>query len=103
MDTIGCSAIHQIQRGGVRATVYENLLKGSRYIVSFGRLYQEEGQWKPATGYRMGDVIILCAVAMEVYFWLEDRIEKDRAIQQPAMNNIVAIGPRPVLPGKEGV
>jgi len=72
--------IHEIQYGSVKASVWINGPDhGSKYHVTFRRLYKDGEVMKEAAGFRTLDLPLVAFIADEAYWWLREREEADKA------------------------
>ena len=72
--------IHEFQFGDVRASIWANdPSHGTKYHVTFQRLYRDGEDWKPATGLRMLDLPVLAFTADQAFWWLREREEAEKA------------------------
>lgn len=93
MINVNNPPIHQVQRGCVRAAVYENVSEEARYVVLFKRVRLEDGRWTLATGYRRTDIVSLALLALDIFDWLNKRVADDRAKEQEEADNIIVLAP----------
>jgi hypothetical protein len=64
--------VHESRLGKIRAAVWGNETEnGTRYNVTFSRLYKDEGgNWKDSTSFSREDLPLLMKVADQVHTWL---------------------------------
>ncbi len=63
--------VHEIRMGCVRAAIWENETQnGTRYNVTFSRLYRDGEQWKDSSSYGRDDLLLLAKVADQVHTWI---------------------------------
>ena len=63
--------VHEARLGRIKATVWENETQnGTRYGVTFSRLYKDGDQWKDSTSFGRDDLPLLAKVADQVHTWI---------------------------------
>ena len=63
--------IHEIRMGRVRAAIWENETQnGTRYNVTFSRLYRDGDQWKDSGSFGRDDLPLVAKVADRVHTWI---------------------------------
>ena len=63
--------IHEVRMGRVRAAIWENdTQNGTRYNVTFSRLYREDDKWKDSSSFGRDDLPLLGKVADQVHSWI---------------------------------
>ena len=77
--------IHEIRIGAVKAALWDNdTANGSRYSVTFSRIYKDGGQWKYAENFRRDDLLVLAKVADQAHTWIVGQSQRGGATEQPA-------------------
>ena len=63
--------VHEIRLGRIKAAIWENdTQNGTRYNVTFTRLYKDGDQWKDSPSYGRDDLPLLAKVADQVHSWI---------------------------------
>jgi len=64
--------IHEIRLSLVKAAIWANQTKqgGTRYSVSFSRIYRKGDAWKNTESYGRDDLAVLCRVAEQAQLWI---------------------------------
>jgi hypothetical protein len=63
--------VNEIRLGRIRAAIWENESQnGTRYNVTFGRLYKDGDQWKDSTSFGRDDLPLLAKVSDMVHTWI---------------------------------
>lgn len=63
--------VHEIRLGRIKAAIWENdTQNGTRYNVTFTRLYKDGDQWKDSQSYGRDDLPLLAKVADQVHSWI---------------------------------
>lgn len=63
--------VHEARMGRIKAAVWENdTSNGTRYGVTFTRLYKDGDQWKDSTSFGRDDLPLLAKVADQVHTWI---------------------------------
>lgn len=67
----GKKPVHEIRLGRIKAAIWENdTQNGTRYNVTFTRLYKDGEQWKDSPSYGRDDLPLLAKVADQVHTWI---------------------------------
>ena len=62
---------HELRLGRIRAAVWENSTQnGTRYNVTFSRLYKDGNDWKDSTSFGRDDLPLLAKVADLAHTWI---------------------------------
>jgi hypothetical protein len=63
--------VHEARLGRIKAAVWENdTQNGTRYGVTFTRLYKDGEQWKDSSSFGRDDLPLLAKVADQVHTWI---------------------------------
>ena len=67
--------VHEIRLGTIKAALWENsAANGTRYAVTFSRLYKDGAQWKHAENFRRDDLLVLAKVADQAHTWIASQV-----------------------------
>lgn len=68
--------VHEARLGRIKAAVWENDTEnGTRYGVTFSRLYKDGDQWKDSTSFGRDDLPLLAKVADQVHTWIFEQAQ----------------------------
>ncbi len=68
--------VHELKKGSVRATVWENQARnGAYHRVTFSRLYKKGEQWKSTQSFSVLDLREVAEVAVLAKDWLERHLD----------------------------
>ena len=74
--------IHEIRLGAIKAAIWENeTANGTRYTVTFSRIYKDGEQWKRTDNFRRDELLVVAKVADQAHTWI---IEQGQAKDEPA-------------------
>jgi len=63
--------VHDIRLGAIKAAIWANQTpKGTRYSVTFTRLYKDGDQWKRSESFGRDDLPLIEKVADEAFRWI---------------------------------
>ena len=69
---------HQIRIASVKASIWENSTEsGTRYNVTFERLYKDGEEWKYSESFGRDDLLVLSKVADQAHTYLCKQLQKD--------------------------
>jgi hypothetical protein len=64
----------EIRIGSIKAALWPNETEhGTRYGVTFSRLYRDGEQWKSSDSFSRDDLLVLAKVADRAHSWIVDR------------------------------
>lgn len=70
-ETMKNKPIHEVRLGMIKAAVWKNETEtGTRYNVTFSRLYRDEDQWRSTDSFGRDDLLLLAKVADEAHSWI---------------------------------
>ncbi|MCP5524077.1 MAG: hypothetical protein H7A46_21275 [Verrucomicrobiales bacterium] len=70
-STMKNKPIHEVRLGMIKAAVWKNETEtGTRYNVTFSRLYRDEDQWRSTDSFGRDDLLLLAKVADEAHSWI---------------------------------
>lgn len=70
-DVMKNKPIHEVRLGMIKAAVWKNETEtGTRYNVTFSRLYREEDQWRSTDSFGRDDLLLLAKVADQAHSWI---------------------------------
>ena len=76
--------VHEIRMGRVRAAIWENETQnGTRYNVSFSRLYRDGDQWKDSSSFGRDDLPLVAKVADQVHTWIYGQNQSQNRSENP--------------------
>ena len=71
---------HEVRLGSVKAAVWRNETEtGTRYNVTFERLYREGEQWRSNSSFGRDDLLLLAKVADQAHTWIMKPEQPDRS------------------------
>jgi hypothetical protein len=72
--------VAQVRIGSIKAAIWRNEAeKGSRYNVTFQRLYKDGDQWKSSESFGRDDLLLLAKVADLAHSRIFELQQEDRA------------------------
>lgn len=85
--------VHEIRLGRIRAAIWENgTQNGTRYNVTFRRLYRDGEEWKDSDSFGRDDLPLVAKVADRVHSWIFAQTQSDRSNRsseaEPAMEEV---------------
>jgi hypothetical protein len=67
---------HEVRIGAIKAAVWKNETQGgSRFNVTFSRLYKDGEQWKSSDSFGRDDLLLLAKVADQAHSWIHSHTE----------------------------
>lgn len=70
----GNKPAQEFRLGRIKATIWANSGEnGTRYNVTFARLYKDEGAWKDSQSFGRDDLPLLAKVADQAHSWIFDQ------------------------------
>jgi len=70
-NTMKNKPIHEVRLGMIKAAVWKNETEtGTRYNVTFSRLYREGDQWRSTDSFGRDDLLLLGKVADQAHSWI---------------------------------
>lgn len=74
--------VAEVKSGLIVASIWKNEgEKGSRFSVTFARIYKSDDQWKRTTSFGRDDLLILAKVADQAHSKIGELIAASRASQ----------------------
>lgn len=71
--------IHEIRLGAVKAAIWKNATQnGTRFNVTFCRLYKDGDKWQRTDSYGRDDLLLLGKVADLAHTWICEQSSQDR-------------------------
>jgi hypothetical protein len=71
MQTQKQKPIHEVRLGSIKAAVWKNDTEnGTRYNVTFSRIYKDGDQWKSTDSFGRDDLLIVGKVADQAHSWI---------------------------------
>ena len=70
-NTMKNKPTHEVRLGLIKAAVWKNETEtGTRYNVTFSRLYREGDQWRSTDSFGRDDLLLLAKVADQAHSWI---------------------------------
>ena len=68
--------IHQIRIASVKASIWENTTEaGTRYNVTFEKLYKDGEEWKFSESFGRDDLLVLAKVSDQAHTFICERLQ----------------------------
>lgn len=76
---------HEIRLGKCKAAIWANETEqGTRYNVTFARIYKQEDRWESTSSFGRDDLPLVAKLADQAHTWIYQRQSEDRATPAPA-------------------
>ena len=80
--------VHDIRLGAIKAAIWANQTpKGTRYSVTFTRLYKDGDQWKRSESFGRDDLPLIEKVANQAYLWICATAQAAQAAEPGAIDD----------------
>ena len=71
-------AAHEVRLGSIKAAIWKNETpKGTRYNVTFSRLYRDDDEWKSADSFGRDDLLVVGKVADQAHSWIHGQSQEE--------------------------
>lgn len=72
--------VKNIRLGRIKAAIWENVTEknGTRYNVTFTRLYKTEDNWKESSSFGRDDLLLMAKVADMAHSWIYEKASESK-------------------------
>ncbi len=65
--------VHEVRLGSIKCAIWQNeTTNGTRFNVTFSRIYKDGEQWKSTDGFGRDDLLVLAKVADQAHTWIHE-------------------------------
>src|ERR1041384_2579768 len=86
--------IHEVRFGLIKAAIWENIIaEGTRFNVTFSRIYKDGEEWKSTESFGRDDLLMLAKVADHAHTWIHSQRPAKEPQNAAALANPTAARP----------